>query len=140
MADRHISLAEAAASVGVATRRDIALCQDHAYRGLYSGGTARDIPARKGVKPGQILALVKADELAANLFRASQTEQKLRREPIQGKIQANQMHCDVGKVVRELIVGQGNPPLEQLPTPDVSIQALQRREQKRVEAERQPSL
>ena len=140
MADRNISLAEAAANVGVATRRDFAIFQDHGYRGLYGGETARDIAARKGVKPGQILDWMNADELAANLFRASQTEQKLRREPIQGKTQANQTHYDVGKAVREFIVGQGNPPPEQLPTPDVSIQELQRREQKRIEAERQPSL
>lgn len=140
MADRNISLAEAAANVGVATRRDFAIFQDHGYRGLYGGETARDIAARKGVKPGQILDWMNADELAANLFRASQTEQKLRREPIQGKTQANLTHYDVGKAVREFIVGQGNPPPEQLPTPEVSIQELQKREQKRIEAERQPSL
>jgi DNA-damage-inducible protein D len=80
------------------------------------------------------------DELAANLFRASQTEQKLRREPIQGKLEANQTHFEVGRAVRAFIIEQGNTPPEQLPTPEVSIQELRRREQKRIEAERQPSL
>lgn len=80
------------------------------------------------------------DELTANLFRASQNEQKLRREPIEGKTQANRTHYEVGKAVRSFIIEQGNPPPEELPTPEVSIQELQRREQKRIEAERQPSL
>jgi DNA-damage-inducible protein D len=83
---------------------------------------------------------VGADELAANLFRASQTEQRLRREEIEGKYHANQTHHNVGRAVRAFIIEQGNPPPEQLPTPDVSIQELQRREQKRIDAERQPSL
>lgn len=141
MADRNISLAEAAAAVGVVTKRDFAIFNDHGYRGLYKDETARAIGARKNLPKGeQILDWMGPDELAANLFRASQTEQKLRREPIQGKTQANQTHYEVGKAVREFIIAQGNPPPEELPTPEVSIQELQRREQKRIEAERQPSL
>jgi DNA-damage-inducible protein D len=141
IADRNITLADAAAQVGVVTSRDFAIFQDHGYRGLYGGETARDISARKGLAKGQsILDWMGPDELAANLFRASQTEQKLRREQIEGKTQANQTHYQVGKAVRTFIVEQGNPPPEQLPTPDVSIQELQRREQKRIEAERRPSL
>jgi DNA-damage-inducible protein D len=141
MADRNISLAEAAAAVGVVTRRDFAVFQDHGYAGLYGGERAKDIHARKGLEKGeQILDWMGPDELAANLFRASQTEQKLRREPIQGKAQANQTHYEVGKAVRNFIIEQGNTPPEELPTPEVSIQELQRREQKRIEAERQPPL
>lgn len=141
VADRNLSLAEAASAVGVVTKRDFAIFQDHGYLGLYAGETARDIATRKGLAKGQqILDWMGPDELAANLFRASQTEQKLRREPIHGKAQANQTHYDVGKAVRQFIIEQGNTPPEQLPTPDVSIQELQRREQKRVEAERQPPL
>jgi DNA-damage-inducible protein D len=141
MADRNLSLADAASVVGVVTKRDFAIFQDHGYRGLYGGETARDIAARKGLARGQqILDWMGPDELAANLFRASQTEQKLRREPVQGKAQANQSHFEVGKAVRTFITEQGNTPPEQLPTPEVSIQELQRREQKRIESERQPSL
>jgi DNA-damage-inducible protein D len=98
LTDRNLSLAEAAATAGVTTRRDFALFQDQGYRGLYAGETARDIAARKGLKKGQqILDWMGPDELAANLFRASQTEQKLRREEIQGKVEANQTHYAVGK-------------------------------------------
>jgi DNA-damage-inducible protein D len=140
MADRNSSLADAASAVGVVSKRDFAIFQDHGYRGLYDGETARDIAARKGVTPGHVLDWMSADELAANLFRASQTEQKLRREPIEGKTQANQTHYKVGKAVRSFIIEQGNTPPEDLPTPEVSIQELQKREQKRIEAERQPSL
>jgi len=141
MADRNVSLADAAAAVGVMPGRDFAIFQDHGYRGLYGGETARDIAGRKGLKRGQhILDWMGADELAANLFRASQTEQRLRREEIEGKDHANQTHHEVGHAVREFIIAQGNPRPEQLPTPEVSIQELQRREQKRIEAGRQPSL
>jgi DNA-damage-inducible protein D len=141
LTDRNLSLAEAAATAGVTTRRDFALFQDQGYRGLYAGETARDIAARKGLKKGQqILDWMGPDELAANLFRASQTEQKLRREEIQGKVEANQTHYAVGKAVRAFIIEQGNPPPEALPTPEVSIQELQKREQQRIEAEHQPSL
>ncbi len=148
LTDRNLSLAEAAATAGVTTRRDFALFQDQGYRGLYAGETARDIAARKGLKKGQqILDWMGPDELAANLFRASQTEQKLRREEIQGKVEANQTHYAVGQSnalcrgqsVRAFIIEQGNPPPEALPTPEVSIQELQKREQQRVEAEHQPS-
>ncbi|HLZ23136.1 MAG TPA: hypothetical protein VKQ30_13530 [Ktedonobacterales bacterium] len=141
MADRNHSLAEAAETVGVVTNRDFAFFQDFGYLGLYNGERARDIAKRKGLAKGQaILDWMGPDELAANLFRASQTEQKLRREPIQGKAQANQTHFAVGRAVRSFIIEQGNMPPEQLPTPEVSIQELQRREHKRIEAERQPSL
>jgi DNA-damage-inducible protein D len=141
MADRNTSLADAAASIGVVTTRDFAVFQDHGYRGLYAGETARDIAARKRLKRGQsILDWMGPDELAANLFRASQTERKLRRDPIQGKVEANRTHYDVGTAVRNFIIEQGNMPPKQLPTPEVSIQNLQRQEQKRLEAERQPSL
>jgi DNA-damage-inducible protein D len=142
IADRNTTLAAAAHDVGVVSGRDFAVFQDWGYRGLYAGETARDIAARMGLKRGEkILDWMVPDELAANLFRASQAEQKLRREPIQGKAEANQTHFAVGRAVRRFIVDElGNTPPEQLPTPDVSIQELQRREQKRLDAERQPSL
>src|SRR5215831_18138103 len=135
MADRNISLADVAAVSGVVTKGDFAIFQDHGYRGLYGGESAKDIAARKGLKRGQaILDWMGADELAANLFRASLTEQRLRREEIEGKDHANRTHYEVGHAVRQFIDAQGNPLPEQLPTPEVSIQELQRREQKRIEA------
>jgi DNA-damage-inducible protein D len=74
-------LAEAARGSGVVQQRDFAIFQDHGYKGLYNGETARDIAARKGLKKGErILDWMGYTELAANMFRSSQTEEKLRRE------------------------------------------------------------
>ena len=141
VADRNTTLAAAAHDVGVVSGRDFALFQDHGYRGLYAGETARDIAARKGLKRGQaILDWMGPDELAANLFRASLAEQRLRRGDATTKAEANAVHHQTGAAVRRVIIEQGAAVPEQLPTPDVSIQELQRREQKRLEAERQPSL
>jgi DNA-damage-inducible protein D len=140
MADRNTSPSAAAQGAGVITRRAFAIFQDFGYRGLYAGETARDIHARKGLEKGQsILDWMGPDELAANLFRASLAEQRLRRGDAQNKAEANQVHHKTGAAVRQVIIEQGATPPEQLPTPEVSIQELQRREQKRLEAERQPS-
>jgi len=130
----------------VLTQQDFALFQDHGYRGLYGGETSAAIHARKGLKKGQrILDYMGTDELAANLFRASQTEQKLRNDPtITDKERANAVHHKMGAAVREFIIEQGNPLPERLPTPSESIAQLRAREQKRLataeQAERQPSL
>ena len=141
MADRNISLAGAAAAVGVVNTRDFALFQDWGYRGLYAGETARDIAARKGLKRGQaILDWMGPDELAANLFRASLAEQRLRRGDATTKTEANQVHRQTGAAVRQVIIEQGATVPEQLPTPAVSIQELQKREQRRVVGELQPPL
>lgn len=141
MSDRNTSLADAASGSGVITSREFAVFQDHGYRGLYGGETARDIAARKGLAKGQqILDWMGPDELAANLFRASLTEQRLRNQPVETKDEANKVHHQTGAAVRQVIIEQGGTKPEELPTPDISIQELQRREQKRIEAERQPSL
>lgn len=137
-------LAMAAHVAGVVTPRDFALFQDHGYRGLYAGETARMIAARKGVKPGTILDHMGSTELAANLFRATQTEEKLRRERITDKDQANRTHHDVGVAVRRTIAELGGTMPEDLPTPEKSIQQVQRdeatRERLRLEREQQPTL
>ena len=70
-------------------------------------------------------------ELAANLFRATQTEEKLRREKIRGKEKAYQTHFDVGKRVRKTIQDLGGTMPEDLPTPDKSIQQLEREQEKK---------
>ncbi len=109
--------------------------------GLYGGERARDIHARKGLAKGQhILDHMGSTELAANLFRATQTEEKLRREGIQGKDAANQTHYDVGRKVRQTIAELGGTMPERLPTPSDSIQQVRQHEQQRIESERQPSL
>lgn len=138
-------LANAAAEAGVITSRDFAVFQDHGYMGLYNSERARDIAERKGLKPGgPILDHMGAEELAANLFRATQAEAKIRRENVTGKDAANATHHAVGREVRETIARLGGTMPEDLPTPPESIQQLQRRERERLEQEaqrrRQPSL
>lgn len=134
-------LAEAAQQTGVIESKDFAIFQDHGYMGLYGGLKAKDIHARKGLKKSQeILDYMGSDELAANIFRASQTKQKLEREQVQGKEKANQTHFEVGKKVRQTIEELGGTLPEDLPTPKESIQQLQRKEQKLLEERSQPSL
>ncbi|HEV8192327.1 MAG TPA: hypothetical protein VGP82_12740 [Ktedonobacterales bacterium] len=119
--------------------------QNHGYRGLYAGETAAMIAQRKGLKRGQeILDHMGSTELAANLFRATQVEDKLRRRTTEvgpiGQKAANKAHHDMGKAVRQFILDQGGTPPEQLPTPAESSKELQRKEQQRLEEERQPRL
>jgi DNA-damage-inducible protein D len=143
VATQNSHLAHTATSHDVLTSRDFGVFQDWGYRGLYAGERARDIAARKGVKKGSILDHMASTELAANLFRITQTDDKLRKledEGIVGKSVANQTHYGVGQEVRSAIERIGGTMPEDLPTPAESIQELQRREQKRLEAERQPSL
>ncbi|HKV82925.1 MAG TPA: DNA damage-inducible protein D [Ktedonobacterales bacterium] len=134
-------LHDTVAGAGVITARDFATFENHGYRGLYGGETARMIHERKGLAPGErILDWMNSTELAANLFRATQTEEKIRREGIAGKESANATHQAVGREVRETIRRLGGVMPEDQPTPERSIRQLQRQEQKRIESERQPSL
>ena len=141
LAEHNRLLATAASDAGVVTSRDFAIFQDHGYMGLYGGLKARDIHARKGLKKSQqILDHMGSTELAANLFRATQTEEKLRRENIQGKTTANQTHFAVGRKVRQTIEELGGTMPEDLPTPPKSIQQVEREEKQRAVSDRQPSL
>jgi DNA-damage-inducible protein D len=120
-------LAAAAKSAGVETPVDYAVFQDHGYKGLYGGLGAKDIHARKGLKKSQkILDHMGSTELAANLFRATQAEDKLRREGIKGKTAANRTHLEVGRKVRQTIQELGGTMPEELPSPDKSIKQLER--------------
>jgi len=86
-------------------------------RGLYGGRSMRDIHMHKGLKKSQkILDHMGSEELAANLFRTTQTDAKLRRENIQGEARANQTHFAVGKKVRQTIKELGGTMPERLPT------------------------
>lgn len=90
--------------------------------------TTKEIHARKGLRKSQkILDHMGSTELAANLFRATQTEDKLRREDIRGKAKANQAHRDVGQKVRQTIAELGGTMPENLPTPEHSVQQLESR-------------
>lgn len=123
-------LAGAAQDAGVETSLDFAIFQNHGYMGLYGGLDAKDIHKHKGLKKSQnILDHMGSTELAANLFRATQTEEKLRRENIQGKDKANRTHYEVGKKVRKTIEEIGGTMPENLPAED-SIKKLEKQKQK----------
>ncbi len=139
--EKNNSLNEAARAAGVTTSRDFAVFHDAGYKGLYGGESARAIAERKGLKKGQhILDHMGSDELAANLFRASLTDQKLRRDPVATKEDATQTHYDLGAAVRGFIIEQGGTPPEQLPTPAHSIKEIEHAEQERAKAQLQPPL
>ena len=133
MKTHNKQLADAASNAGIEAGLEYAIFQDYGYQGLYGGLKAKDIHARKGLKKSQkILDHMGSTELAANLFRATQTEEKLRRENIKGKMKANQTHYEVGKKVRQTIEELGGTMPEDLPTVD-SIKKLERQKQKELE-------
>ncbi len=133
---RHNSaLANAAQEAGVEQPIDFAIFQNYGYMGLYNGLKAQDIKTRKGLKKNQdILDFMGSTELAANLFRATQTEEKLRREHIQGKSEANKTHYEVGKKVRQTIKELGGTMPEDLPTPEKSVRQIEK-ENKQITSE-----
>ncbi|MCK4762351.1 MAG: DNA damage-inducible protein D, partial [Candidatus Aminicenantes bacterium] len=99
MKTHNKQLADAARNAGVIAPIDYAIFQDHGYKGLYGGLGAKDIHKKKNLKKSQqILDHMGSSELAANLFRATQTEEKLKRENIKGKEPANVAHRQVGRV------------------------------------------
>jgi DNA-damage-inducible protein D len=109
-------LASAAKNAGVREGLDFAIFQTEGYKGLYGGLDVPGIRRRKGLKASQpILDHMGSTELAANLFRATQTEEKLRREGIQGKLAANRAHYEVGAKVRQTIKDLGGQMPEHLP-------------------------
>lgn len=127
------SLAEAAQKAGVIKSYDFAIFQNYGYQGLYGGLGAKEIHARKGLKENeQILDHMGSTELAANLFRATQTDEKLRRENIRGKKKANQTHYEVGRKVRQTIAELGGTMPEDLPTPEKSIKQIESEQKKRL--------
>lgn len=131
---RHNSaLADAAHDAGIKEPRDYAIFQNYGYMGLYNGLKAKDIKERKGLKKNQnILDYMGSTELAANLFRATQTEEKLRREHIQGKSEANKTHFEVGKKVRQTIKELGGTMPEDLPTPEKSVRQIEKEYEKKM--------
>ena len=133
MIEHNKLLVAAAKDAGVESTLDYAIFQNYGYMGLYGGLKAQDIKARKGLKKTQnILDHMDYEELAANLFRATQTEAKLRRENIQGKDNANQAHYTVGKEVRDTISRLGGTMPEDLPTPEKSIKQIEREQRQKL--------
>ncbi|MBF0620732.1 MAG: DNA damage-inducible protein D [Magnetococcales bacterium] len=130
--EHNKNLVATAHRAGVESNLDFAIFQDHGYKGLYGGLGAKEIHTHKGLKKShKILDHMGSTELAANLFRATQTEEKLRRDEVQGKKQANSTHYQVGRKVRQTIEELGGTMPEDLPVPDQSIQQLERSQKKR---------
>lgn len=121
------ALADAANKAGITEPKEYAVFQNHGYKGLYGGMDMRAIHKHKGLKKNQkILDYMGSTELAANLFRATQTEEKLRRENIQGKENANRTHYEVGVKVRKTIKELGGTMPEDLPTPVKGIKQIEK--------------
>lgn len=119
MKEHNAKLAATAKASGVIEPLDYAIFQNFGYKGLYDGLDQRDLHMRKGLKKSQkILDHMGSEELAANLFRATQAEAKLRRDGVRGKDQANQTHFDVGRKVRKTIEELGGTMPENLPPAD----------------------
>ena len=103
------------------------------YRGLYNGESADDIAKRKGLRYREdILDNMGSEELAANLFRISQTESKLKRDNVTGEKDANETHYNIGKNIREVITKNGGTMPEDLPTPKKSLKELEKEEIKKL--------
>ena len=141
LADHNKQLSNTARTTGVVTVQDFAIFHDAGYAGLYGGLRAQDIHAKKQLgKRQHILDHMNASELAANLFRATQTDEKLRREGIASKEAANQAHYQVGRIVRRTIGEIGGVMPEDQPTPEKSIKEVAVEEQKRLKRNDQPQL
>ena len=126
-------LAETARYAGVITAEEFAIFQNAGYMGLYGGMTVDDIHRRKGLAIGQkILDYMGSTELIANLFRISQTEEKLRKDQVSTSDAATAVHYAVGNEVREAIRKIDGTMPEDLPTPEKSIAQLEREQMERL--------
>ena len=124
MKKHNSSLAQTASIAGV---ESYAIFQNFGYKGLYGGLTMQDIHTKKKLKKSQkILDHMNSEELAANLFRATQAEAKIKRESIKGQSNANLAHYEVGQKVRNTIANLGGTMPEELPTPDAILKAQTR--------------
>ena len=125
----NYSLNQTARNAGV---KNFDKFHNYGYRGLYNGETAEDIAKRKGLRYREdILDNMGSDELIANLFRISQTEQKLKRDNIQTENDANITHYNIGKNIREVIAKNGGTMPENLPTPKKSLKELEKEGKKK---------
>ena len=124
----NYSLNQTARNAGV---KNFDRFHNYGYKGLYNGETADDIAKRKGLRYREdILDNMGSDELIANLFKISQTEQKLKKDNVQTEKDANITHYTVGKNIREVIAKNGGTMPEDLPTPKKSLKQLEKENKK----------
>ncbi|MCL2761249.1 MAG: DNA damage-inducible protein D [Desulfuromonadales bacterium] len=122
-------LAEAAHNAGVITDEEFAIFQNAGYMGLYGGLTVADIHKKKGLKEKErILDFMGSTELIANLFRISQTEEKLELEQVSSAIEASEIHYRIAEKIRNAMKAMGTTLPENLPTPEKSIRTIEREE------------
>lgn len=126
-------LAETAHDAGVITNEEFAIFQNAGYMGLYGGLDVDDIHSKKKLSAEQkILDFMGSTELIANLFRISQTEEKLRKDNIIGAEKATFTHYAVGREVWKAIEKIGGTMPEDLPTPEKSIQQIEKEQMERL--------
>ena len=131
--EHNKQLVDVAYKSGVETNMDFAIFQNHGYKGLHSGLDAKGIHQKKGLKKShKILDYMGSTELAANLFRATQAEEKLKKDGIKDKHSANKTHYKVGQKVRQTIEELGGIMPEELDVPKKSIAKIEK-EQKKLE-------
>ena len=124
----NYSLNQAAKNAGV---KNFDKFHNSGYKGLYNGETADDIAKRKGLRYREdILDNMGSEELAANLFRITQTESKLKRDNISTEKEANTTHYNIGKNIRDVIAKNGGTMPEDLPTPKKSLKQLEKENKK----------
>ncbi|MDR2166318.1 MAG: DNA damage-inducible protein D [Clostridiales bacterium] len=132
-------LAEAAYNAGVITNEEFAIFQNSGYMGLYGGLTVEDIHIRKGLKENErILDYMGSTELIANLFRISQTEEKLKKDEVSSPQEANMTHYDVAEKIRKAMVDMGTTLPENMPTPNASVQTIEREEIRKLRESKKP--
>jgi len=108
---------------------------NYGYRGLYNGETAKDIANRKGISEKEdILDYMSSTELAANLFRITQTDEVLKNKNINNEDDACKTHHNVGQAVRQTIKRIGGTMPEDLPTPSKSAKQIEKEKKKQVKA------
>ena len=126
-------LLEAAHNAGVITDEEYAEFQNAGYMGLYGGLTVDDIHKKKNLKEKEkILDFMGSTELIANLFRISQTEEKLKKDKINNSSKATKTHYEVGSKVRKAIEDIGGTMPEDLPTPKKSIKQIEKEQLERL--------
>ena len=127
----NYSLNQAAKNAGV---KNFDKFHNAGYKGLYNGETADDIAKRKGLRYREdILDNMGSEELAANLFRITQTESRLKRDNISTESAANKTHYEVGSKIRNTIKELGGTMPEDLPTPEKSLKQLEKEKKKLLE-------
>lgn len=105
------------------------------YMGLYGGERAEDIAKRKGInyQKQEILDYMDSTELAANWFRITQTDEKLKNDKVNNEEDACDTHELVGAVIRQTMARLGNTMPEDLPTPEKSIKEIEKEELQKIE-------